>query len=93
MYTYLAEYNALLQRHICFVTYSKRVTIPYEQGALSHINTTLWCKSNAFYVGIALNLKTNIYGIYSDPSQGHMTSHVITIGIKGSGTVAAAQIG
>ena len=33
----LAEYKALLQMHICFVTYSKRVTIPYKQGALSHI--------------------------------------------------------
>ena len=43
-------------------------------------------------MGIALNLKTNIYDNSSDPSQGHMTSHVITIGIKGSGIVAAVPV-
>ena len=39
-------------------------------------------------MGIAPNLKSNIYGNSSDTSQGHM----ITIGIKGSGTVAAAPV-
>ena len=34
----LAIYKAFLQTHICFVTYSKRVTILYKQGAWSHIN-------------------------------------------------------
>ena len=29
----LAIYKAFLQTHICFVTYSKRVTILYKQGA------------------------------------------------------------
>ena len=43
-------------------------------------------------MGIAPNLKSNIYGNSSDSSQGHMTSNMITIGIKGSGTVAAAPV-
>ena len=39
-------------------------------------------------MGIAPNLKTNIYGNSSDPSQGRMTSQVMSIGINNSGTVA-----
>ena len=45
MCIYVLLNTELFYKHIyafnCVVTYSKRVKIPYKQGALSHINTAL----------------------------------------------------